>query len=210
MTTVAIADDHPLVREGIKKVLKNEIDIKITSEASDGNELLDNLRNSLPDIAIMDITMPGKSGLDLLKDLKAHYPNLPILVLSIHPPERFAIRALKAGAHGYLCKSGISNELVKAIHRIIQQKRKYITEEVADQLAQQVDPTNAPTHEALSDREFQVMCMIADGKEVSAIAKELSLSPHTVHTYRSRIKEKMNLESDVAMTRYAINNDLIS
>lgn len=210
MTTVAIADDHPLVREGIKKVLKNEIDIKIISEASDGNELLENLRTNLPDIAIMDITMPGKSGLDLLKDLKAHYPDLPILVLSIHPPERFAIRALKAGAHGYLCKSGISSQLVKAIHRIIQQKRKYITEEVADQLAQQVDPTNAPTHETLSDREFQVMCMIADGKEVSAIAEELSLSPHTVHTYRSRIKEKMNLESDVAMTRYAINNDLIS
>lgn len=210
MTTVAIVDDHPLVREGIKKVLKNEIDIKIISEASDGNELLENLRTNLPDIAIMDITMPGKSGLDLLKDLKAHYPDLPILVLSIHPPERFAIRALKAGAHGYLCKSGISSQLVKAIHRIIQQKRKYITEEVADQLAQQVDPTNAPTHETLSDREFQVMCMIADGKEVSAIAKELSLSPHTVHTYRSRIKEKMNLESDVAMTRYAINNDLIS
>lgn len=210
MTTVAIADDHPLVREGIKKVLKNEIDIKVISEASDGNELLDNLHDSLPDIAIMDITMPGKSGLDLLKDLKAQFPELPILVLSIHPPQRFAIRALKAGAHGYLCKSSISNELVKAIHRIIQQKRKYITEEVADQLAQQVDPTNAPTHETLSDREFQVMCMIADGKEVSAIAKELSLSPHTVHTYRSRIKEKMNLESDVAMTRYAINNDLIS
>jgi DNA-binding NarL/FixJ family response regulator len=209
MINVAIADDHPLVREGIKRALQKEIDIEVVSEAADGNELLENLQETSPHIAILDITMPGKSGLDLLKDIKARFPDLPVLILSIHPPQRFAIRALKAGAQGYLCKTSISEELVKAIHRIIKQKRKYITEEVADQLAQQVDPTNAPTHESLSDREFQVMCMIADGKEVSTIAEELSLSPHTIHTYRSRIKEKMNLESDVAMTRYAINNDLI-
>ena len=209
MIKVAVADDHPIMLEGIKKVLQNEIDTKIISESSGASGLLESLKDHLPDIAILDITMPGKSGLDLLKDLKSLYPNLPVLILSIHPPSRFAVRALKAGAHGYLCKSSIGDELVKAIRRIINQKRKYITTEVADLLAQQVDSTNGASHDSLSDREFQVMYMIADGKDVTAIANELSLSPHTIHTYRSRIKEKMNLESDVAITRYAINNNLI-
>ena len=209
MINVAVADDHPLMLEGIKKVLQNEIDMTVSSESSGANKLLDALNEYLPDIAILDITMPGKSGLDLLKDLKMQYPDLPVLILSIHPPDRFAVRALKAGAHGYLCKSSIGNELVKAIREIINRKKKYITSDVADLLAQQVDPTKSPSHENLSDREFQVMYMIADGKDVAAIASELSLSPHTIHTYRSRIKEKMNLESDVAITRYAINNNLI-
>lgn len=209
MINITVADDHPLMLEGIKKVLQNEIDMKVIGESSGGNQLLSILNEQIPDIVILDITMPGKSGLELLKDLKAQFSHLPVLVLSIHPPSRFAVRSLKAGAHGYLCKSSITDELVKAVRRIINQKRKYITSEVADLLAQQVDHTNTPTHESLSDREFQVMYMIADGKGVSAIANELSLSPHTIHTYRARIKDKMNLESDVAITRYAINNDLI-
>lgn len=210
MIEVTIADDHPLMLEGIKKILQNEIDIEVSGEASDGNELLSLLNKSLPDIAIMDITMPGKSGLDLIKDIHAYYPELPILILSIHPAERFAVRALKAGANGYLCKSSISDELVKAIRRIITQNRRYITDEVAEQLALQIDEDGRPAHETLSDREFEVLCMIAAGDDISTIANQLSLSPHTVHTYRSRIKEKMNLSSNVEMARYAMENDLIN
>lgn len=213
MINAVIADDHPLMREGIKKVIDNEMGIQVAGESSDGNELLSLLdASALPDIIILDITMPGKSGMDLIKDIKNLYPSLPILILSIHPEERFAIRALKAGAEGYLCKSSISKKLVKAIKKIVVEKRKYITEDVAEQLAIQVDqshPKGQPLHESLSDREFEVLCMIAAGKGVAEIANELSLSPHTVHTYRSRIKEKMNLATNVEMTRYAIANDLI-
>ena len=210
MIQVVIADDHPLMREGVKKVLHNEMGIKVVGESSDGKELLSMLgSSSLPDLLILDITMPGRSGMDLIKDIKNLHTGLPILILSIHPAERFAIRALKAGAEGYLCKSSISDKLVKAIKKIIKEKRRYISDEVAEQLALQIDQSGQPLHESLSDREFEVLCMIAEGKGVAEIADELSLSPHTVHTYRSRIKEKMNLATNVEMTRYAISNDLI-
>lgn len=132
MIRVDIADDHPLMREGIKKVLQNEIDIKIVGEAANGSELLHLLNDCQPDILILDFTMPGKSGLDLIKDITGLYPHLPILVLSIHPAERFAVRALKAGAKGYLCKSSISDKLIAALRRIVIQKRKYISPEVAE------------------------------------------------------------------------------
>lgn len=211
MIEVAIADDHPLVREGITRVVQNEIDIELVAEAANGKELLTLLQEQLPDIVIVDITMPGKSGLEVIKDIKEQYPELPVLVLSIHPPERFAVRALKAGAQGYLCKSSISEELVIAIRKIVNKKRRYISDEVAEQLAQQMDNvSDQPLHKSLSDREFEIMCMIAQGYDVSKIAKKLSISPHTVHTYRSRIKEKMNLKSNVDMTRYVMDNELIS
>lgn len=210
MINVTIADDHPLVREGIKKVLHDEVDIELTGEASNGNELMKVLDETPTDILVLDIGMPGKNGLEILKDITVRYPDLPVLILSIHPPERFAVRSIKAGANGYLSKSGISEELVSAIRTIINQNKKYITPEVAEQLAMQIDQNDAPAHETLSDREFEVLCMIAEGKKVNHIAKELSLSPHTIHTYRSRIKEKMNLNSNVEMTRYAIENGLIN
>lgn len=210
MISVAIADDHPLMREGIKRVLKKEIDLEVCGEASDGKELLSLLNKLTPDLAILDITMPGKSGLDLIKDVRTLFPKLSILVLSIHPAERFAVRALKAGANGYLCKSGISDELVNAIRKIVTQKRRYITGDVAEQLAMQMGENQSPTHETLSDREFEVLCMIAEGNDITTIANQLSLSPHTIHTYRSRIKKKMNLSSNVDMTRYAMENDLIT
>lgn len=211
MIDVVIADDHPLLREGIKNVLQSEIDIKLTGEASNGSELFTILEDKLPNILVLDIGMPGKNGLDILKDIQERYPNLPVLILSIHPPERFAVRAIKAGANGYLCKSSISDKLVNAIRMITQKKRKYITPEVAEQLAMQIDKrSDVPPHEKLSDREFEVLCMIADGKKVNFIADKLSLSPHTIHTYRSRIKEKMNVSSNVEMTRYALENGLIN
>ncbi len=210
MIKIVIADDHPFIREGVKKVINDKIDLDIIGEAQDGHELLDILEEKTPDILVLDITMPGKSGLELLKQLNELYPDLPVLILSIHSEERFAIRALKAGAYGYLTKSSISEELIKAIRKITTENRKYITPEVAEQLASQVDvSTEKPRHEELSDREFQVLCMIASGRTVKDIAEELSLNAQTIHTYRSRIKEKLNLDSNVEMTRYAIENDLI-
>lgn len=210
MIRVCIADDHPLMREGIKKVIQNEMDIKIVGESTNGNEVMDMLKDTSADILILDITMPGKSGLDLIKDVHSANPHLPVLILSIHPPDRFAIRSLKAGAMGYLCKSSISDQLIYAIRKIVVEKRKYISSEVAEQLAHQIDHGDRPLHESLSDREFEIMCMIAGGKNVREIAEKLSISFHTVHTYRSRIKEKMNFSTNVEMAHYAIEHQLIS
>lgn len=213
MIKVFIADDHPLVREGLKKVVdQSTIDIKVIGEASDAYELMEKLRKAdvTPDIVVLDITMPGKSGLDVLKEIKEFYPDMPVLMLSIHPEDRFAIRSLKAGASGYLTKSSISEQLVKAIRKIVTQRKKYISANVAEQLASRVDQMNdKPLHESLSDREYQIMCLIASGKKVNEIADELSLSIQTVHTYRGRIKEKMGLQSNVEFTRYAIEQNLI-
>lgn len=211
MINVFIADDHPLVREGLKKVVsQSTIDIKVIGEASDANELRDKLREEKPDLIILDIAMPGKSGLDVLKEIKELYPKLPVLMLSMHPEERFAIRSLKAGASGYLNKSSISEQLVKAIRKIVTQNKKYISPNVAEKLADRVDlSSNKPLHETLSDREYQIMCMVASGQKVNEIAQELSLSVQTVHTYRARIKDKMKLDSNVDITRYALENNLI-
>lgn len=213
MIKVFIADDHPLVREGLKKVVdQSTIDIKVIGEASDAYELMEKLRKAdvTPDIIVLDITMPGKSGLDVLKEIKEFYPDMPVLMLSIHPEDRFAIRSLKAGASGYLTKNSISSQLVNAIRKIINQKKKYISPAVAEQLANRVDLSNdEPLHESLSDREYQIFCMIASGKNVKKIADELSLSSQTVHTYRARIKDKTKLASNVEITRYALENDLI-
>jgi DNA-binding NarL/FixJ family response regulator len=211
MIKAAIADDHPLMRKGVSAVLDAEVDISVISQASEANELLANIRGEMPDIAIVDITMPGKSGLELLKAINEQFSELPVLILSIHPAVQYAIRCLKAGANGYLNKSSITNELVSAIHCIVKQKRKYITADVATLLADNIDAENGkPLYQSLSDREFTVLCMIASGKNVKSIADELSLSPHTVQTYRARIKDKMHLNSDVDMARYAIHHDLIS
>ncbi|WP_372636681.1 response regulator [Fodinibius sp.] len=210
MIKIIIADDHPLIREGIKKVVRQEKDLHVIGEAGDGHEVVDLLEQEMPQILILDITMPGKSGLELLKQINEQYPKLPVLILSVHSEERFAVRALKAGAYGYLTKSSISDELIKAIRKIATQKRKYITAKVADQLASQVDINKKVLpHEQLSDREFQIFCMIASGQSVTEIAEEFSLSPQTIHTYRTRIKEKMNLESNVEIARYAIEHNLI-
>lgn len=211
MIKVVIADDHPLIREGLKKLISKEaIDIKVEGEASNATELMELLTEELPDIVLLDITMPGKNGLEVLKDIKSLYPKLPVLILSMHPEERFAIRALKAGASGYFSKISISNELVSAIRVIVTRKRRYISPEVADQLAEHIDNTgNQLLHETLSDREYQVLCMIASGKKISTIADELTLSIQTIHTYRGRLKEKMNMKTDTELTKYAIQHNLI-
>ncbi len=211
MKKVVIADDHPLVREGIKKTLGNAVNLEVSHEAANGKELMELLRDELPDIIILDINMPGKSGLELLKDIKEWYPNLPVLILSIHPEKRMALRAFKAGAWGYINKASIAKELVNAVRKIVLQKRRYINPEVAQQLVLNMDEENNHLlHERLSDREFQIMRLIANGNKVNNIAKKLSLSPQTVYTYRDRIKEKMDLDSNVAITRYVMENDLMA
>lgn len=212
MIKVAIADDHPLVRDGIKNVFeKHDENISVIIQASDAEELLDQLEDQLPDIVILDIGLPNKSGLDLLKDITQRYSELPVLILSMHPEERFAIRSLKAGAYGYLNKRVLSERLMEAVNQIIKEGKKYISDTVAEQLAMEVngDNNSALPHKKLSDREFQVMCMIASGKKVKEIAEELSLSARTIHTYRSRLMEKMDLGSNVALTRYALSHHLI-
>lgn len=211
MIKVLIADDHPLVREGLKKVVEQStIDIEVVDEACDAYELMEKLRKKQPDIVVLDIAMPGKSGLDVIREVKDFYPDLPVLMLSMHPEERFAIRSLKAGASGYLTKSSISDQMVNAIRKIVVEKKKYISQNLAENLADRVDLNNdKPLHESLSDREYQIMCMIASGKKVNEIAEELSLSIQTVHTYRARIKDKMKLDSNVEITRYTLQHNLI-
>jgi two-component system, NarL family, invasion response regulator UvrY len=211
MINVLITDDHPLVREGMKKILKEEtMDIRVMRETSNAGDLMFSLSEELPDLVILDITLPGKNGLDVLREIKTQYPKLPVLMLSMHPEERFAYRAIKAGAWGYLNKSSIADELVNAIRVIVTQKRRYINSVVAEQLAQQVDSNSEkPLHETLSDREFQILCMIVSGKEISAIAEELSLGVQTVHTYKARVRKKMNMSSNVELTRYAIQHNLV-
>ncbi len=211
MIKVMIVDDHPLVREGLKKMVsKGSIDIEVVHEASNGSELMDALSKQLPDIVILDIAMPGRSGMDVLKDIKHQYPKLPVLMLSMHPEDRFAIRALKAGASGYMTKTSITEELLTAIRDIVILKKRYISPAVAEQLAMQIDNSSHKSpHELLSDREYQILCMIASGKRIGDIAAELSLSVQTIHTYRARLKEKMNMRSNVELARYAIQQDLI-
>lgn len=211
MIKVMITDDHQLVREGLKRIVKEDTnDIKVVQEASNAAELLQKLVKELPDIVVLDIAMPGRGGLDVLKDIKEFYPKLPVLILSMHPEDRFAIRAIKAGASGYLTKASVADELVKAIRKIVTQKKRYISPAVAEQLAEQMDRNfSTNQHDSLSDREYQILCMIASGKTSSAIAEELSLSIQTIHTYRARLKQKMNINSVVDLTRYAIRHNLI-
>lgn len=209
MIKIIIADDHPLVREGLKKVLGRPMDMKVIGEASNRKELQEVLENELPDILILDISIPGGGGLEIMKEIKSIYPDIQVLILSVHPEDRYAIRSLRSGAWGYLTKSTDLDTLLKAIRRIVVEKRKYISQNVAEELASQLSNGNQPLHNKLSDREMQVLVMIAKGKQIDEISKELSLSQQTIHTYRNRIKEKLGLKSNVEMTRYVMFNNLL-
>lgn len=209
MIKVFIADDHSLIREGFKRILKGEEDIEIAGESGDPFELSQKVQQLQIDVLILDINLPGKSGLDVLKEIKIQKPDQKILILSMHPEERFAVRSLKAGAAGYLTKDSASEELVKAIRKI-SDGGKYISSHLAEKLAGELDTgLTKPAHEVLSDREFQIMSLIALGKPQSLIAEELSLSISTVNTYRSRVLEKLNLTSNAELIHYAIDNKLI-
>ncbi len=209
MINVLIADDHALIREGLKKILSGEPDMTLVGEANNVVELFAQLKRLAVNIVLLDISMPGESGLDALRELRQKYPHLPVLILSIHPEQRFAVRALKAGASGYIMKQGAVEELVQAIRKVVS-GGKYVSASLAEQLATELDNESGKAlHETLSDREFQVMRLIAAGKKSSEIAAELSVTLSTVNTYRSRILEKMNMQSNVDLTRYAIENGLI-
>jgi DNA-binding NarL/FixJ family response regulator len=210
MIKILIADDHAIVREGLKQIVGEESDISVCGEAADAFELMDLLKSASFDLLILDINMPGKSGLEALKEIKNGFPGLPVLILSMYSEEQYGIRALKAGAAGFLIKVSAPEELVKAIRRIVS-GRKYISNTLAETLADSFDLSSEKLpHELLSDREFQIMCDIASGKSADFIATALSISVHTVYSYRNRIFEKMHLKSNIELTQYAIRNNLIS
>lgn len=209
MIKILVADDHPVVRQGLKQILADAQDIEVAAEAEDGHELLEKVRKQDFDVIVLDITMPGMMGLDVLKQLKSEQPELPILILSMHPEEQYAIRVLRAGASGYLTKASAPNRLIGAIRKV-HRGGKYVSSSLAERLADELrgDITKLP-HETLSDREYQVMCLIASGKTVTQIADQLALSVKTVSTYRSRILEKMRMQSNAELTHYAIENKLV-
>lgn len=209
MIRILVVDDHAIVREGLKQILGDVKDMAVLAEAGNGQEAMDRIRRQSFDVILMDISMPGRSGLEILKDIKTEQPKLPVLILSMHPEEQYAIRALKAGAAGYMNKSSAPDELIGAIRKV-SAGRKYVSPSVAEKLAFELgsDPTRLP-HELLSDREYQVMMMLAAGKSVSEIGEELCLSVKTISTYRSRIMEKMNLKKNAELTLYAVQHHLL-
>jgi DNA-binding NarL/FixJ family response regulator len=209
MIKVLIADDHPIVRQGLRQILSGIPDMAVAGEAVNAQETLDQVRAGGWDVLVLDITMPDRSGFDILKELKHEQPDLPVLVLSIHAEEQLAVRVLKAGASGYLTKENAPAELIKAIRQVVG-GGKYISPSLAETLAAGLDAaSDRPRHKALSDREFQVMQMMAGGKTLAEIAGELSLSAKTVSTYRTRLLEKMDLKTNAEIIRYAIENGLI-
>jgi two-component system invasion response regulator UvrY len=206
---ILIADDHRIVREGLKQILAETPDMIVTDEANNAQEVLKKVWDNEYDVLLLDISMPGRSGLDILKQLKSDRPKLSVLVLSMYSEEQYALRALKAGASGYMTKESATDELIEAIRKV-STGRKYISPSVAEKLAFSLESGHErPPQETLSDREFQVMCMIASGKTIKAIAEELSLSIKTVSTYRARILEKMRMKNNSELTHYAIQNKLV-
>jgi DNA-binding NarL/FixJ family response regulator len=209
MIKVLIADDHAVVRQGLRQILTETPDMNVAGEAANGIEALERARDDEYDVLVLDITMPGRSGFDILKELHADQPKLPILILSMHAEEQFAVRLLKAGASGYLNKESAPDELVKAIRKVVGGGR-YVSPALAEKLAFEIDSdSDRLLHESLSDREFQVMRMMASGKTVKEIATELSLSVKTISTYRARILDKMNLRTNAELIHYAIQNQLV-
>jgi two-component system, NarL family, invasion response regulator UvrY len=206
---VLIADDHGIVRKGMKQILSRTPDIEVVSEASTGQEALDKIWANNFDVVILDISLPGRNGLEILKQIKTQRPKLPVLILSMYPEEQYAVRVLRAGASGYLTKESDKNELIDAIRRVAQGK-KYITPSLAEKLASELEPSiSKALHEKLSDREYHILCLIAKGKSSNEIADELALSIKTVSTHRARVLEKMGMKSNAELTHYAVQNKLV-
>jgi len=210
MVRILVADDHAIVRKGLKQIIAETADMVVADEACDGQEVLNKLRKDSFDVVLLDISMPGRTGLDILRELKTENPRVPVLVLSMYPEEQYAVRVLKAGASGYLTKESAPDELIAAIRKVSVGKR-YVTPSLAEKLALNLQAdSDKPLHESLSDREYQVMCMIASGKTVGEIAEKLSLSAKTISTYRARILEKMKMKNNAEITHYAIQNRLVA
>jgi len=207
---ILIADDHAVVRQGLKQILAAEFKKAVFGEASNGQQAIDLVWKEPWDVLVLDITMPGQSGLDVLKAIKKSRPKLPVLMLSMHPEDQFAVRMLKIGAAGYMTKESAPAELVGAVKKVISGGR-YVSSALAEKMAAflAIDVQTAP-HERLSDREFLVLRLIASGKTVSVIAKDLSLSAKTISTYRTRILEKTGMINSAELTHYAIQNNLVA
>jgi two-component system invasion response regulator UvrY len=209
MIRILVVDDHAIVREGLKQILADVNDMAVRDEAAGGQEALAKIRSGEFDVVLLDISMPGRSGLEILKEIKAERPKLPVLILSMHAEEQYAVRTLRAGASGYLTKASAPDELIGAIRKV-SCGRKYVSSSLAEKLALELDiDTKKPPHATLSDREYQVMLMLASGKSVKEIADELFLSVKTISTYRSRVMEKMNMKKNAELTLYAIQNHLV-
>ncbi len=207
---VLVVDDHALIRKGLKQILDDTSDIRVIGEAETGMEAIRMVRDNKYDIVLLDITLPDKYGIDVLKQIKLQCPTLPVLILSMHPDEQYAMRSVKAGASGYMNKQSAPSQLVTAIRKVASGK-KYISSELAEQLADDLtnDKPQDVSHKILSNREYQTLCLMAAGKSLSEMADIMSLSAKTVSVYRSRMLEKMQLKNNAEAVRYAINNHLI-
>ncbi len=209
MIKILVADDHAVVREGLKQIISEVSDMIVADEVTNGLDAIKKASEKVYDIVLLDIAMPGKNGLDVLKTLKSKNPKLPVLMLSVHPEEQYAIRALRAGASGYLTKESAPEELIRAIRKI-SRGGKYLSASLAEKLVIELeDNEQRPCHKLLSDREYQVMCMFASGKTTKEIAEELSLSTQTVSTYKSRILHKMKMNTMADVIRYALKFGLV-
>ncbi len=208
MIRTLIADDHPVVRRGLIQILSDASDIQVLAEAGNTQEVIDQLNRLSVDVLVMDVGMPGRSGLELLPDVCREYPKLAVLILSQYPAEQIAVRAVRTGAAGYLTKESAPEQLVAAI-RALSQGRKYLTDEVAELLASTVRGGPELPHETLSNREFEVLRLIASGKTASEIAELLNVSVKTISTYRARILEKMDFRTNAALTSYAVRHGLV-
>jgi DNA-binding NarL/FixJ family response regulator len=209
MIRILIADDHPIVRAGLRQIVLEAADMVIAAEASDGHEVLAKVREAEFDVVLLDLTIPGLSGLDVLKQVKSEKPHLRVLILSVHPEDQYAVRVLRAGAWGYVTKASAPEQLIAAIRKV-HEGRRYVSPVLAERLAEHLEPGAATMpHESLSDREYQVLCLLASGKTATEIAVTLALSVKTVSTYRSRILEKMGMRSNAELTHYAVQNGLV-
>jgi len=206
---VLIADDHPVVRDGLKTMLSSDPEVKVVGEARDGEEALRLMHEVEWDVAVLDYSMPGKGGVDLLAAVKHDYPDRPVLILSIYPEDPHGMRALKAGAAGYITKESAGEELTAAVKKVVSGGR-YVSAALAEKLAARLTPDqDRPPHERLSDREYRVMWLLASGRSLQQIAEEMHLSPSTVSTYRGRILKKLQLSSNVELVHYAMKHRLI-
>lgn len=209
MIKVLIGDDHSIVRQGLKQILSDGKGRYTCSEAENGQMVLDMINKEPFDVVILDISMPGLSGLDILKEIKKVKPRLPVLVLTMHSEDQFALRSIKAGASGYLTKDSAPEELIKAINKVMD-GGKYVNQQLAEILAADIERNvEGPLHGTLSDREYQVMRLIASGRTAKQIADELALSVKTISTYRARLLEKMKMKTNAEITYYAIQNKLV-
>lgn len=209
MINILVVDDHALIRKGMKQILDDTEDLRVTGEAENGAQAIRLAQANSYDVVLLDITMPDRNGIDVLRQLKINHPQLPVLMLSMHPEEQYAVRSMKAGAAGYLSKQSVPTQLVTAIRQVASGK-KYISSELAERLADGLSRGyEEQLHQILSNREYQTLCLMASGKTLSEIADAMSLSAKTVSVYRARLLEKMKMKSNAEAIRYAINNHLI-